>query len=663
MTRESSIVQLSPKDLDAIEALRAANNETLGFLPKPVMTDYLRQGSGLGVRGSSGLVAYCLFARHKHHIRIIHLCVGAPARSVGHARRLVNAIVDKAKEHRVGVVKLNCRRDFPANAIWPKIDFVALDERAAKTPGASLITWCRDVPGAAQKDIFSALASDDRVNAVIDAQLVFQLGSSDGEIAKGLQADFLSDLLILHIAGETFNEIFRSKSAEQRRRSRNLAQAYPRVQYDADRVSIVEQNLQRILPLSTPSQRSDIRQIAITADSNVNIFLTLDERLLAKAPDIKRITSLDVINPYQIIVRLHEFTNRESYNPTPVSGMYLAWRKISEAETASLQVGELLGFRERKARLKGRLDEVLANPHIWHTEGLWLKDTLVALRSVKHDKQRERLVVGLCRAFRRSTRQFTEYIIASVVGEAVKNNFPMVKLVGDSITPETVETALRLNFVATDDGLVRYCPANTMCSSALRAIMHPRHLSAPANDLERTCSPVALEDSSLPLLMVPIKPGYARSLFDTNLASADLFGAERSVLLSLENVYFRKSNHRHMMQAPARILWYVSSNTGVVAISYLDDVQIGSPKDMFRNHRRLGTLGWPEIWEMCGGDKLQTIMALKFSNTFLFRSPVDFCSLSRIFANHSETFIVQSPSRVPRGVFLDIYRMGFGPGR
>ena len=663
MTRgaDSAVVPLSRSDLDAVEVLRAENNGTLGFLPMGVMAEYLVQGGGFGVRGANGLAAYCLFSLQRRHIRVIHLCVAAPARGAGHARRLVDAVVDVAKNQRVGAIKLNCRRDYPANAVWPELGFVALDEKEAKTRGESLVTWCRDVPGAAQEDIFAAVASDDRVDAVIDAQLVFQLGGSNEDTAKGLQADYLADLLVLYVTAETFVEIDRGKSAEQRRRSRNLAQAFPRVQYDVDRMAAVEQDLRQTLPFSTASQRSDIRQIAMTATSNVNIFLTRDERLLAKATEIKQITSVDILRPYQLIVRLDEFTDSESYKSTPVSGIGLAWRKLAAAEATALPVGELLGLHERKAGLKGRLDTVLANPRTWRTEALWLEDTLVALRSVRYDRRRDRLVVGLCRAARGAAgRSFTEYAIASAAGEAVEEGFSAIELVDDSITPEAVEAALRLDFVATDVGFVRYCPAKIMSIATLRAMSHPRTYGASATDLERACSPVALKDGDVPCIMVPIKPGYARSLFDTNLAADDLFGAERSVLLGLENVYFRRSSHHHMMQAPARILWYVSGGMGVVAISHLDDVQIGYPKDMFRDHRRLGTLRWADIWEMCRGEKLQTIMVLKFSHTFLFRSPVDYGSLKQLFGKHSRSLVVQSPSRVSKDLFLQIYELGFG---
>ena len=197
-----------------------------------------------------------------------------------------------------------------------------------------------------------------------------------------------------------------------------------------------------------------------------------------------------------------------------------------------------------------------------------------------------------------------------------------------------------------------------MSLAALRSSVHPRHRDASPIELERICSPVALEDGDSQCLMVPIKAGYAKSLFDTNLASNDLFGADKVVLLRAQNVYFRNKNHHHMIQAPARILWYVSG-IGVVATSWLDCVQIGSPKEIFRDNRRLGALAWRDIHEMCKGGEVRDIMALRFSHTFLLRAPVGLDSLRGLYGRHSKKLVIQSPSRVPKALFLDIFRAGF----
>ena len=655
-----SIVPLSLGDIDAVEALRAQSNDTLGFSSKGMIGDYLGQGCGIGVRTVHGLVGYALYSLHRHHIRIIHLCVSCHERKAGHARRLVDVVVERATDRRVGIVKLNCRRDYPANAAWPALGFVPLAEKPAKTPGKWLVTWYRAVPDAAQQDIFSTLAAEDKVNAVIDAQILFQLQNEDSEVAKGLQADFLADLLVLHITNETLNEINRNESHEQREQSRNHAISFPRVQHDEDQMLTVAKKLERVLPSSTKSEKSDIRQLAMTATSNVNVFLTCDGGLLNKADDIERLASVKVLHPNKLIVRLDEFTDRDSYNPSLVSGVTLAWLKIGEADVTMRLANRFLGVHEKKGNFKGRLDLVLSHPQTWRTEGLWADGEMVAIRSVRLDCQQGHLAVYICRALRRQDRSlFTEYAVASILSEAVQRSCDSVLLEHDSTTPEAKTLLSQLGFTEADEGLIRECPAYSMTYSTLRAKIYPRHRNASQAELERVCSPVALEDGNLRYLMVPIKPGYARSLFDTSLAADDLFGGERSVLLRLENVYFRKKSHHHMIKAPARILWYVSGSTGVVAISHLDEVQIGSPKEMFRAHRRLGALGWWEVQELCGGNRLQEIMVLKFSHSYLFRSKIGLHTLKGIYGAHSAKLVTQSPSRVPKDVFLDIYRSGF----
>lgn len=664
MTRQAlPVMSLSSLDLDAVEALRAENNDTVGFLPKPVMEDYLQQGGGLGIRDGNHLIAYALYAPQQYHLRLIHLCITSNHRRSGHARRLVEAVVGKARQRRVGEIRLNCRRDYAAHSVWPRLDFVAVAERTAKTKGALLTTWCRGIPGAAQPSIFSTLASDEVVHAVIDAQLVFRLRNGDQDVVGALRADFLDDLLLLHITNETLNEIARASSRERRAESRSHALSFPRVEHDSERMEAVAHALKGILPSSTPREESDIRQIAMTAASEVGIFLTLDERLLKEGSNIRRLAGVEVLEPNKLIVRLHKFANEDSYGPRPVSGTNLSWRKVDDAYASVHLASGLLGPHERKTSLKDRLNRVLSRPQTWRTEGLWAEETLVAIRSVRPDDQHRRLVVGVCRALQGADQPlFTDYAVASVLSDAVGQGYDSVLIERDSTAPEATSRLPQLGFTETDEGFIGDCPATVMPSSRLRTNVHPRHGDATLQELERACSPVALEDSVLAVFMVPIKPGYARSLFDTELAASDMFGADSRVLLRLENVYFRKKSHHRMIQAPARVLWYESDGAGVVATSHLDGVRIGSPKAMFREHRRLGTLSWPDIWAMCRGDQLKEIMVLKFSRSYMFRSPVDLRSLREIYRNRSKSLVLQSPSRVPREIFLDIYHLGFHAG-
>ena len=107
MPRDSNVEVLSPDDANDVEALRAASNDTLGFMALSVMKGYLRQRGGIGIWGDEGLRAYALFAAHRHHVRLIHLCVIDQYRRSRYAGRLLQAVVGAAKERGVGTVKFD----------------------------------------------------------------------------------------------------------------------------------------------------------------------------------------------------------------------------------------------------------------------------------------------------------------------------------------------------------------------------------------------------------------------------------------------------------------------------------------------------------------------------------------------------------------------------
>ena len=149
------------------------------------------------------------------------------------------------------------------------------------------------------------------------------------------------------------------------------------------------------------------------------------------------------------------------------------------------------------------------------------------------------------------------------------------------------------------------------------------------------------------------------SLFDFAQSAGDLFGGKTSVLLRWKNAYYRANTHHRMLTPPARILWYVSrKQQSIVAVSRLDEIEIGFPKALFKKFKNLGILEWRDLYEMCGGDPSREIMALVFSHTFLFRQPVPLEALKQIFAEDGIGLALQSPRRIPASTFERIYRRG-----
>src|SRR5208337_5573619 len=103
----------------------------------------------------------------------------------------------------------------------------------------------------------------------------------------------------------------------------------------------------------------------------------------------------------------------------------------------------------------------------------------------------------------------------------------------------------------------------------------------------------------VPTFIVPIKPKWASELFDEHLASQYLYGSKPELALNRENIYYR-SKKQKIISSPGRIIWYVSKDstfTGTMsakACSYIDQVIIDKPKELYRLFRRLGVYGWKD---------------------------------------------------------------------
>ncbi|MGD1932349.1 MAG: hypothetical protein ACFB12_25930 [Leptolyngbyaceae cyanobacterium] len=80
-----------------------------------------------------------------------------------------------------------------------------------------------------------------------------------------------------------------------------------------------------------------------------------------------------------------------------------------------------------------------------------------------------------------------------------------------------------------------------------------------AADIEKSFYPLKVVDANLPSYIIPIRPGWAEEFVDEKLANLLLFGAKRDLMMRREMVYYRASKPK-ILEAPARILWYVSKS-------------------------------------------------------------------------------------------------------
>ena len=663
----AGISKLTTQDLDAVDALMKRYTKWLGFLPREALRSYFEKGGVYGAKTEEGvLIGYLLYAENPRRFRIAHLCVAEEFGKQGIARRLVDTLKKSATTQKA--VVLNCRRDFPAHGMWPKLGFVPIGEKPGRSSaGLPLNQWYLPLAKNDQLSLFQARISDETIDVIIDSQIFFDLEEPDSDISrpsKALVSDFLIDSLNLWVTDEVLIEIDRGKDSTRRGISRQRAEFW-KIEYDPKSLGHFEKDLYQLLPANTVSQRSDIRHLAKAAASDADTFVTRDQALLNKAAEITDLTNLRILHPTELIIRLHELSERQSYISSPVSGITLEWRRLTSRDLSDNLFASFHIQDERKGIFRERLNSFLARPDQYECQLLWSGSYAVALR-VRAISSGKILSVPFVRAASSGDRSlFERYLIVDTLNKAVDEGFEMVKVDGHSLPSRLKALLLATGFTKCGDSFVRFCL--TRCIERREALSEINGLAPesteeyrnmPDIELERHCSPMSMATDQ-DCLLIPIRPGYAISLVDTHQSASGLFGGEVSVLLRWENVYYRKKTHHRTLRPPARILWYVSGKKRIVAISQLDEVVVDTPKDLFKRFKKMGVLNWQDLHRMCGYDTERELMVLKFSHTFPFRNPISLAEFRSICQEDGVKPWVQSLRIIPTATFQKLFQIGY----
>jgi len=664
-----NIARLTESDLQRIDDLSRNYRSTLGFLTMETYRDYLSKGGVLGARTATGeLVGYVLFADYYDRFRIAQLCVSEAFRGKGIARQLIDKLKETATTQKV--IKLRCRRDFPAHDMWPKLGFIPLDEKPGRSAqGLPLTLWCNRIAQDDELGLWRAETSDEVLDIVIDAQIFYDFDAeetSSTTISKGLLEDYLLDSLNIWVSDELFIEINRQKSDEVRQRSLERARGMARLSHRQDQVDQFIQILQSVLPYRDPSEKSDIHHLAKTAASDVRTFVTKDEKLIRKSTAIKSLTGVSVIHPSKLIISLHEISEKHSYSPSRVSGINLHWRRIRDEDCASLSNGYFQHAGESKGKLTETIRSYLSHPNRYQCEFLWSQKEVVAIR-VLDTQQQKSLNVVLSRISRNAEVDlFAEYLVADTLSLSIEK-FSKVVIFSTHGSPEYLfPTLVNMGFKTHQDGWIKLVIAQSCCRNQAQACIATStpDLSSEyqrLNDLDfdRDCAPLA-SNETIPTYVVPIKPAFAMGLINKKQAADDLFGGKPSVLLRWNNVYFRGKSRHRMIRSPGRILWYVSGNIGsIVAVSHLDEVEVGLPKNLFKKYQKFGILEWRDLYSMCGKRVDKEIMVLRFSHTFLFKKQISLKTMKKIFSEDDLPLLLISPIAVSFNTLGKLYKIGF----
>lgn len=686
-------IDLHSPYLKKVKYLGRLNSTTLGFLPEGAFDEHARRKQIIvALDETEECIGYVLYRISHHRATIVHLCVEESLRRKGVARELVNHL-QRVTEDLDGI-SLKCRRDYEASKLWPALHFVARGEQVGRGKDrAPLMVWHFDYGNQTlfsqteQEKIESTLCVSIDLNVFLDLTDPSRPGHEE---SGSLLADWLSDLE-LYITDETFNEIARIDDVPLRRRQMEFAKRFPALGCQYQKLKDVEAKLEQVFPRKkSVRDESDFRQLARTIAAGAKFFVTRDNSLLGISDKVYESFGVTVIRPSDLIIRLDEIRRENEYQPVRLAGTLSEVRLVqSETETLLTQIFQEDSQKKTKQDFQTLLRRLLANPKQYscyiarekdgNPIGLWAYD----------NRSESELNIPLLRVARSPIAEtLARHIILRAIAHSASNNKIFTKIT-DKYPGRVVIAALRedgfreikdewlkvnLSVATTAQEIAGILSSlsfaklgeESFIAELSKTLYDDSNLHSPRvmSEIERLLWPAKITDAAIPTFIIPIRPEWAKELFDEELANQTLFGATPELALNRESVYYRSNQNSGGLRAPGRILWYVSSGarysgTGQIrACSRLDEVVVADPKSLYRRFKRLGVYRWERVYEVAKKDVSNRIMALRFSDTELFRTPISRKQALSILKNDGIKTQFQSPVYVPAKIFERLYTIG-----
>ncbi|MEE9352190.1 MAG: GNAT family N-acetyltransferase [Thiotrichaceae bacterium] len=677
--------------LNQVIKLGDANKKYLGFFAEGAFKDVAKLGHILiAVNNNNKVLGYLLYrvVKTKNQVSIVHLCVDARYRKKNIANKLVQELKNLSKEF-YGI-SLYCRRDYDSNSFWPNVGFAFNGEKKGRGRDKKDLTHYWYDHG--HPDIFSfsnkEKLDNTSINAVIDANIFFNLHDSD---VHPLQSDWITEEdLVLSVTQELFKEINRDKKGGRRRSAIAAAHQLPKVECNEGEKDKIYQVLRTHYPENISVQdESDIQQVSYAAAAQASCFVTNDSRLRNKLKNItEEVFSLSIITDTELIVSLDELLNKEQYKSVKLSGTKIEITLLNDAGVENLVEIFHRVERVKKAAFRNRLEEYLLYPyrHKTYTLSINEKPIAVFVLSTNSHVETEIPLFSISEAI---FSPFIEFQLFSwIIREAVKEGVGAINFTVLTKQERTLNALIKNGFIEKDNG--SWVKFNIPRIHDLKYISpylitlkvdHEKYKCALADvhvlvnnasdslnvkdllQLEKTLWPLKISSVDIPSYIVPIDPVWAMELFDTKLAESSLLESNTELMLQIQNVYYR-SAHTKLPKSPARVLWYVSKGKGssnwkngssIRACSYIEDVNVGTPKELFKVLAKLGVYNWRDVLGVADGKIDKQILAFHFSRTELFNKPVPLSSLMEITGKKSAPF---SPRFVDNNVFSEIYTLG-----
>ena len=675
---------------DRVKALGKANSSTLSLFPEGAFEQYIWKGNVLvALDENDTFLGYLLYTvkKKERQIKIYHLCLKKESERKGIARKLIDYLKSITREFID--IHLNCRQDYGIDGMWEKFGFIPMHEKSGNNKLGKLVTtW---VYNHGHPDLFSTVVST-KTFVVIDSCVFFDfyqmrlLEAIDDRESAYLLADWVRDELELCTTDEIYSEINRLPVVKERNKIRLFADSFFKVNCKSDRFDNIYKSLKNLLLInkSLPITDINIRQIARTIASGKSTFIvTTDVNLLSYANQVKTEHGILIVSPTELIVKLDELRSESEYQPENLAGTQLLKKRVAAEEKQILIESFTL---DGEVDFKTQFSRMLIENDKYECIAVWDGNSPVALIVYSRENKYELSVPILRVNYKSLSETLTRHIVWRTINLAVSEGRDFTRIIENQIDDFVIRVIQDAGFYGVDGTWIKI--NSKIAKSTIEVSEHLINISLDLTDeyksicrqfsynltsneranpefmfdLEKLLYPTKIVDTSIPNFVIPIKPHWAKELFDEELARESLFGVSRSELaLNWESVYYRSTKPKPMNFAyPARILWYVSSDVDgaykskkskICACSTLDEVAIGNPEELYLKFRRLGIFKWEDIKSISKSE----IMAIRFSNTEIFKNPISLDKIHELLESNAQ---IQSPRLVTNEAFFKIYSLG-----
>lgn len=691
-----SAINANSPHLETVIALGYANAKTLGFMPRGGFQDYARKQHILvALTAEEQCVGYLMYRSSNQAAYIVHLCVDKQWRGQHIASKLIEYLIQTTE--RLYSVRLACRRDYKVDKMWTAFGFTPRYDKIGRSKDSKLLTvWILEHEHPNLLTMLTQKIIDSKLCAVLDANVFYDLNKDSinrqTEDSKALLADWFQSEVELCITDEIAIEINRNKNSIDREKQRAFASFFTQLTCSREKLQKASEALKKHFPERiTENDDSDLRHVARAIAANAQFFITRDDGVLSKEEAIYIEFNLSILRPSDLIIRLDELRREVAYQPVRVGGTTLE-RRLVQANQQTTLAEAFIGNKSGETRVEFQryLRKAMVEPNRFECCVVWdeQQDPLALLIYDRQESHELKIsMLRLRRSYAFSATVLRHLVLLSIK-TAAQENRSFTRVVDEHLEDFVILALQQDNFVQTQKGWLRANIATAQTANSLSDCL--RHLTKNLSDdyqfclqfataleamdavedvtlmseLERNLYPVKITDAQIPSFIVSIQPQWAENLFDEDLAKQDLFGADKNLALRREVVYYRSIRNSGRLEAPGRILWYVSQGKSsknyyqakaIRACSRLDEIIVDTPKNLFRQFRRLGVYKFENVLERANGKLDNEVMAIRFSDTELFSKPIPYGDVQKILEKPNPLL---SPCKISAEVFNKLYTRG-----